>query len=175
MGTAITWMISFFLVSGTAFTAVTMVITSSAERTEANTDSHARLINEMESSFKLVSVSDSAGRTLINLIITNDGRSDFSNFEDWVVTIRYDQDGGSDETYLVPAYTDSLADNTWTAFQFWLDYGASQAEVIEPGILNPHEEMEVRIQINPVLEAGTDVVITLTSPQGVTESITFEA
>jgi hypothetical protein len=34
--------------------------------------------------------------------------------------------------------------------------------------------MEVRIQVNPVLQAGTDVVITLTSPQGVTESITFE-
>jgi len=121
-----------------------------------------------------VSVSDSAARTLINLIVTNDGRSNLTDFQDWVVTIRYDQDGGSDETFLVPTYTDSLADNKWTAFQFWLDYGASQAELIEPGILNPHEEMEVRIQVYTVLQAGTDVVITLTSPQGVTESITFE-
>jgi hypothetical protein len=98
-----------------------------------------------------------------------------SEFEDWVVTVRYDQDGGSDETYLVPSYTDALSDNTWTAQEFWLDYDSSEAELIEPGILNMHEEMEVRIQVNPVLESGTDVVVTLTSPNGVTESITFEA
>ncbi len=175
MSTAIIWLITFFLVVGTATTAVTVVITNGASRTEATADSQARLIDEIESSFKLVSVSQSTGRTLIHLILTNDGRSSLREFEDWVVTVRYDQDGGSDETYLYPTYTDSLTDNTWTAQEFWLDYGASQAELIEPGILNMHEEMEVRIQVNPILESGTDVVVTLTSPHGVTESITFEA
>ncbi len=175
MSTTIIWLITFFLVVGTATTAVTVVITNGASRTEATADSQARLIDEIESSFKLVSVSQSTGRTLIHLILTNDGRSSLGEFEDWVVTVRYDQDGGSDETYLYPTYTDSLTDNTWTAQEFWLDHGASQAELIEPGILNMHEEMEVRIQVNPILESGTYVVVTLTSPHGVTESITFEA
>jgi len=33
----------------------------------------------------------------------------------------------------------------------------------------------VQIQVNPVLESGTDVVVTLTPSSGITESITLEA
>ncbi len=174
MSTAITWLISFFLVIGTAFTAVTTVISNSSARTEANADSHARLIDDFESSFKLVSVKQKDKHKRIELVVTNDGRQAISDWEDWVITVRYDQDGAADEIYVAPPYTDTLVDNTWTTDSFWLEY-SSQAELIEPGILNVHEEVEIRIKLNPKMEKDTYVVVTLTSPFGVSKSITFEA
>ena len=106
-------------------------------------------------------------------MITNDGRQSFANFDDWVITLKYDQAQAASETVLVPTYTNTLIDNTWTDFEYWLDYNADHPELIEPGVLNAHEEMEIRIQVNPKLENNTYLVVTVTSPSGITESVTL--
>ena len=175
MGTAITWLIAFFIVVTTAFAAINGVIKTGSDRAQAHAVTDQRLIEDLESSFKITDISQSTGQTLVHVVITNDGRQSFTNFEDWVVTIKYDQQGGADETILVPNYTDSLVDNAWTDFEYWLDYGADEPALIEPGVLNVHEEMEVRIQIDPKVENNTYLVVTITSPTGITESITLLA
>ena len=56
-----------------------------------------------------------------------------------------------------------------------IDYNGATAEAIDPGMLNAHEELEIRMQLNPIIESATYVVVTLTSPTGITESITVQA
>ena len=173
MGTVITWVISFFLVVSTAFVAINSVLTNSGNQAQAVAASNQLLIDDIESSFKLVSLTEGVGQTRLDLVLTNDGRRALDDFEDWVVTVRYDQSSGG-ETYVAPAYATVLIDNTWTAHSFWLDYTGATPEAIEPSRLNVHEELEIRIQLSPLLEASTFVVVTLTSPTGTTESITLE-
>ncbi len=160
------------MVVTTAFAAITVVINNGSNRTEAIANSDQRTVEELESSFKLLSLTEGVAQTRLDLVLTNDGRRTLADFEDWIVTVRYDQDG-ADETYLVPTYASALADNTWTTDSFWLDYTGVITEQIEPGRLNVHEELEIRIQLNPLLKASTYVVVTLTSPTGITESITL--
>jgi hypothetical protein len=174
LGTAITWLISFFIVVSTAFAAITVVTTNGSNRAQAVAATDQTLIETLESSFKIVDVSDSTGQTLLHVTITNDGRRAFTNFEDWEVVVKYDQHGAGGETVLVPTYTDTLVNNTWTDFEYWLDFGADEPSLIEPGVLNVHEEMEIRIQFDPKLENNTYLVVTITSPTGVTESVTHE-
>ncbi len=174
MGTVITWLISFFLVVSTAFVAITAVMNDGSDRTEAVAEADQSVLEELESSFKLVSLTEGVAQTRLDLVLTNDGRRTLGDFEDWVVTIWYDQDGGSSETILVPAYAAVLADNKWTAHSFWIDHSGATAEAIEPGRLNVHEELEIRIQLNPIIQSATYVVVTLTSPIGITESITVK-
>jgi hypothetical protein len=174
MGAAITWLVAFFVTVTTAFAAITGVMDTSSSRTEALADSDQRVIAELESSFKIVGVSQSNGHQRIELIVTNNGRRAFTDFKDWDITVRYDQTGSPEETDLVPFYSETLVDGSWVTASFWLEHD-SQAELIEPGILNPHEEVEIHVQVNPKLEHGTWVVVTFTSPYGVTESIAFEA
>jgi hypothetical protein len=174
MGTAITWLIAFFVVITTAFAVINSVITTGSSRAEAAAVSNQMLIDDIENSFSLVSAVQSGGGQNIELVVTNNGRLAVSDFEDWVVTVRYDQNGADDETYLAPFFSDTLVDNSWVVDSFWLEY-ATQAELIEPGILNMHEEVEIQVKLSPKMHIGTFVVVTLTSPQGVTESITFEA
>ncbi len=174
MGTVITWLISFFLVVTTAFAAITVVMNNGSSRTEAVAASDQSLVEQLESSFKIVDISESGGQTLVHVTITNDGRRAFTNFEDWEIVIRYDQIGADGETFLVPTYTDTLTDNTWTDFEYWLDFDADTPAVIEPGVLNVHEEMEMRIQIDPKIENNTYLVVSITSPSGTTETVTLE-
>jgi hypothetical protein len=173
MGTAITWLIAFFVTVTTAFAAITSVMNTSSDRTEALANSDQRVIEELESSFDIVSVAQSTGYQRIELVITNDGRRALGHFEDWAITVRYDQTGAADETHLTPPYSDTLADNVWTTDSFWLEHN-TQAELIEPGILNVHEEVEIHIQLNPKMEKLKYVLVTITSPWGLTKSITFK-
>lgn len=158
----------------TAFAAITVVMNNGSNRTEAIMASDQSAVEEVETSFKLVSLAEGIAQTRLDLVLTNNGRRTLSDFEDWVITIRYDQDGGSGETIVVPEYASALADNKWTDHSFWIDYSGATAEAIEPGRLNQHEELEIRIQLNPIIESATYVVVTLTSPTGITESITLE-
>lgn len=158
----------------TAIAAITVVINNGSNRTEAITQSDQTIIKTLESSFKIVDISHSTGQTLIHVIITNDGRRSLENFDDWEIVLRYDQHGADPETIIVPTHTDSLVNGTWTDFEYWLDYDANDPALIEPGILNVHEEMEIRVQVDPKLENNTYLVVSVTSPHGVTESVTLE-
>ncbi len=159
----------------TAFAAITVVINNGANRTEAIAAADQTLTEELESSFKLISIAEGVAQTRLDLVLTNNGRRTLTEFDDWIVTIRYDQNGVDGETVIVPAFASALADNTWTAHSFWIDYNGSTAEAIDPGMLNVHEELEIRMQLNPIIESATYVVVTLTSPTGITESITLQA
>ena len=175
MGTAITWLIAFSVVIASLFTAVTGVISTGSLRAESVAVSDQRLIEELETSMKFVSVKTRDKNKEIELVLTNDGRTSLGEFEDWILTVRYDQDKAAGETYVVPFYSDSLVDNSWVTHSFWLDYDASQGELIDPGRLNVHEEMVIRIKLNPKMEKNTLVVVTITTPAGFTETIIFES
>ena len=175
MDTAVTWIIAFFIVVSTAFAAINGVITTGSDRAQAHAAADQRLVEDLESSFKITDIRQSGGHSLVHVVITNDGRQSFTNFDDWVITLKYDQHGAADETILVPNHTDTLVGNTWTDFEYWLDYDADDPELIEPGVLNVHEEMEIRIRIDPKVEHNTYLVVTVTSPTGITESIAYLA
>ncbi len=80
----------------------------------------------------------------------------------------------SDSILVVP-YASTEIDNTWTDQSIWLDYDNSIAELIEPGHLNQHEEMVMRIQLNPEVEASTSIEVTIVTPTGQTLTIYFDA
>jgi len=45
-------------------------------------------------------------------------------------------------------------------------------KAIDPGVLNAHEKLEI---LSPIIESANYVVVILTSPTGITESITLQA
>ena len=177
MGTAITGLIGLMLVIGTAVTAVGTILSIGADRSNSIAAYNERLIEELETSIGVVSATTvgGSGDSQFDVVITNDGRRSLGSFDDWSITVRYDQVGGPGETFVSPAHSDVLVDNTWTAHSFWLDYADSQSELIEPGRLNIHEEVVLRIQLDPTFQAATPVVITITAPTGYTDTIIFES
>jgi hypothetical protein len=177
MGTAIAQMIGLMLVIGTAITAVNTVLTTSADRSASIAASNERLIEELETSISIVRAAtvSGSGDSQFDVVVTNDGRRSLGSFDDWNITVRYDQVGAPSETFASPAHSDTLLDDTWIAHSFWLDYDISQPELIEAKRLNVHEEVVLRIQVDPTFQSETPVVITVTTPNVLTDIIIFES
>lgn len=176
MGTALSSLIALFLVIGTTITAVYTVLGSGSDRALALAVSNERLLTELETSIGLVSATAyaDAGSTRVDVVITNDGRRGLGSFEDWDVGVRYEQLGSPGETVVHLAYSTTESDNTWTDASFWIDYGNSVAELVEPGRLNPLEEMLMRVRLNPQVEPSTTGEVTITTPTGQTGTIFFD-
>ena len=176
MGTALTSLIALFLVIGSTMTAVNTVLDSGSDRTLSLAVSNERLVTELETSIGLVSTTAyiNAGSTRVDIVITNDGRRSLGSFEDWDVTVRYDPNGAPEETILHLSYSATESDNTWTDASFWIDYDNSVAELIEPGRLNPLEEMLMRIRLKPRVKSSTTGEVTVTTPTGLTGTIFFD-
>ncbi len=176
MGTALTALIALMLVIGAAVTVVNTVLSTGGNRADAITADHERLIEELETSISLVSATavGGSGNSQFDVVVTNDGRRSLGSFDDWDITVRYDQAGAPVETFTSPVYSDTLLDNTWITQSFWLDYAGSEPELIEAGRLNMHEEVVLRIQLDPKFQNNTPVVITVTAPTGYTGTIIFE-
>lgn len=174
MTTAVLALFAFFLVIGTTMTAVNTVLNTGNSNAQALAADYELLIEEIESSFEMVSATESAGGggSYIDVVISNDGKRTFKEFDDWAVTVRYEQDGDS-ETVLLAPYNSTETDNTWRDYSFWLDHGNSVVEAIEPNQLNQHEEMVLRIHVVPEVEATTTGEVTITSPTGQTGVIYF--
>ena len=175
MGTAVVSLFAFFLVIGSTMTAVNTVLKISSDNAQAQAVSNERLITNLETSIGLVSATATTGGgvTQVDVVVTNDGRRSISDFENWNITVRYDQTGASDETVLATPYATSATDNSWTDLSFWYDYGNSTAEHIEPGRINQQEEMVMRIQLNPEVQASTTGEVNITTPSGQTGTIYF--
>ena len=176
MGTAVTSLIALFLVIGATITAVYAVLDSGSGRAASLAVSNERLVAELETSVGLLSAIayTNAGSTRVDIVITNDGRRTLGSFDEWDVTVRYEQDGAPEETIVHLSHSTTEADNTWTDASFWIDYDNSVAELIEPGRLSPLEEMLMRVRLNPLVQASTTGEVTVTTPTGLTGTILFD-
>ena len=63
------------------------------------------------------------------------------------------------------------SNNQWTVSGIYLDAGTLEAEVYEPNIFNPSEEMIVKLIIIPAIPSNTDNLVTI----GVTNGVTLAA
>jgi hypothetical protein len=175
MGTAVVSLFAFFLVIGTTMTAVNTVLKTGSDNAQAQIENGETLIEHIETSVALVSATESTGGggSYIDVVITNDGHRTISSFSEWDVTVRYDQTGGADEISLLAPYSSTESNNTWRDLSFWLDYENTVTELIEPSTLNQHEEMVMRIHVEPRVENSTTGEITVTIPTGQTSTIYF--
>ena len=176
MGTVLTSLIALFLVTGATITAVYGVLDSDGDRSDSLMASNELLVAELETSIDLLSATayDNTGSTRVDVVVTNDGRRGLGSFEDWDVTVRYEQLGEPGETVVHLSYSTTEADNTWTDASLWIDYDDAVAELIEPGRLNPFEEMLLRVRLSPRVEPSTTGEVGVTTPSGRTGTIFFD-
>ena len=110
----------------------------------------------------------------MKLVVKDDGQVALGKFSDWDVMLQYYDAGGAYAIKWLP-YTSSSAPGTdqWIVDGIFLDEQTSKAEVFEPGVLNPGEEMVVLAQVSPSFGVGTNNLATVSSPNGVAVSMTF--
>jgi len=117
----------------------------------------------MRTQLSAVSTNMTAADTL-EVTLKNTGQTKLADFAKWDVIVQYHDDSGNARSTWLPYTNGTLGDNQWQVAEIQLN-GA--AEVIEPGVLNPGEEINIKAQLNPEVGAGTTNVVVIATPNGI--------
>ena len=107
----------------------------------------------------------------VEITLKNTGNTKLADFGRWDVILEYDM-GGSWQTRWY-SYTASLASNQWTVAGIYLNAATPTAEVFEPNIFNPGEEMVIQVSVSPVVGSPTTNRATIATPNGISASTVF--
>jgi hypothetical protein len=120
---------------------------------------------------ELASVDTSmAGNDTLEITIENSGHTKLADFDKWDVIVQYYDGTGVYNTTWLPYVTGTPGDNEWTVSWIHLDGGA---EIFEPNVFNPGEQLKITAQINPAAGAGTTNMAVIATPNGISLSTYF--
>ena len=102
----------------------------------------------------------------VNVNLRNDGSTNLANYDRMDVVVQYTTGTGARVLVWVPYTSSPLTDNTWTV-------QGILGDAFEPGIVNPTETLQMRIQLNPIVGNGTTNRLLIATDLGVTVSTTF--
>ena len=111
---------------------------------------------------------------IVEITLKNEGDTKLADFDRWDVIVQYYRANGD---YLIKwlPYTEVAppGDNQWTVVGIYLDASGAIPEVYEPDILNPGEEMIIRMKVSPPVGPATTNLATIGTPNGIGTSADF--
>jgi hypothetical protein len=112
---------------------------------------------------------------VMELVYRNVGSTRLAAFDEWDVIVQYYDDAvpGNYHVDWLPYNTSTPANNEWTVEGIYLDTAEAIAEVYEPDVLNPGEEIRLRVVLNPVVGPGNTVQTVLATPNGISSALMF--
>jgi hypothetical protein len=146
---------------------------SSMDNTSANIDVISQRNQEiMRTNISVISASQTNPNTL-EVSLRNTGQTKLTDFGKWDVIVHHTDFEGNYSVTWLPFSSSSPGNNQWTVDGIYSDAAHHTAEVFEPGIFNPDEEMVIRGKLDPLVGPGTPNWVLITTPNGVTVSKTF--
>lgn len=110
----------------------------------------------------------------VQVSLRNNGQTKLNDFDRWDVIVQYYDSGGTYYVKWLP-YTENITpgNNQWRKKGIYLSAENMTAEVFEPGILNPGEEMVIEAKVSPATGVGTTNLLIASTPSGIPASIIF--
>ena len=122
----------------------------------------------------LITADIGGGGTNIDISVRNTGQTALVDFKEWDAVIQYYETASNqDLRVLWLPYASPPAHGQWEVVGIYMDAGVPVAEVYEPNVFNPGEEMVVRVNITPAIPANTDNLVTIGAANGVTLAAPF--
>ena len=109
----------------------------------------------------------------LDVTLRNTGQTKLADFDKWDVIVQYYDSEGTYYIKWLPYTEGTLGDNEWEKTGIYLDADADTAEVFEPDILNLGEEIKIEAKLNPAVGAGTNNLVIVSTPNGISSSISF--
>lgn len=176
MANVIVAAIAVALVLGAALTLSNAALSSASDIALSWDSMVDRKNDRLKTEMELITADISGSGADIDTSIRNTGQTSLGNFARWDVMVNYYASGNNTDlrfawlTYVTSA---TPAHQQWTVEGIYLDADTQEAEVYEPNIFNPGEEMVIRLNITPAIATSTDSVITIGTENGVTLTAPF--
>ena len=109
-----------------------------------------------------------------DITISNSGEAQLLDLPSWDLIVFYTLPNGTQEQRWLP-YTEasSPSDNQWTVTGIYLDAATLDPEIFHPDILDPGEEMVIRLRLNPPPKPGVNHLAVIGTPNGISTSTIF--
>lgn len=106
----------------------------------------------------------------VELTIRNSGQTSLLNFDSWDVLSEYYDSGDTyHQDWFSYTSTTPLADNQWTVIGIYVT-ATTTAEVFQPNVLDPTEEMIIKMKPQAAPKTGGTHKAIIGTPNGVTTS-----
>lgn len=106
----------------------------------------------------------------VTLRLQNTGQVKLADFDKWDVIVQYFDSTSQYIALWLPYQSGTLGDNEWQINSIDIE---GVPETFEPGILNPGEQLELQVKVNPAVGPGTTNMIVASTPNGIPVSIYF--
>jgi hypothetical protein len=152
------------VVGGVAFNA----LTAQATLADASRAMQERAGERARTNLAPVNATASGAGDLVFVTLKNSGTQKLADYEKWDVVLQY-SDGATNQ---IKWYPYGAGANRWAA-QIYQSVTPLTAEVFEPGIFNPGEEMLITVNVTPNVGASTLNLAKISTPNGITASMVF--
>jgi hypothetical protein len=111
-----------------------------------------------------------SGADPLEIVLVNTGQTKLADFEKWDIIVQYFDDGAVYHVQWLPYVPSTNATYEWDIG--WIKMNG-QAEVFDPGVLNPGEQMMIKTKLDPSVGENTTNMVVISTPSGVTCSTYF--
>ena len=134
----------------------------------------ARNQEQTHTALTLIAAATKNAGANVELTFRNTGSAKLADFEQWDVVVQYYT---VQDDYLIKwiPYAESAnpGDNKWGVGGIYLTAATLTPEVYEPGILNPGEELVMRLKLFPIVGTKTTNLVTIAVANGVSQAAIF--
>lgn len=110
----------------------------------------------------------------LDVTLANTGEETLGDFAKWDVLVRYYETNGTlHDTYLNYTSASPADDNQWQKYGIYLDASTNTPETFQPGLLNPSEQLVLRLKLAPAADSNANNVVIVGTPNGITVSKPF--
>lgn len=106
--------------------------------------------------------------SVVELTLRNDGDTKLADFDHWDVVVQHYAASGNYHIDWYSYVSGSPSGNEWTVVGIYTDAATATSELYEPDILNPGEEVVLRLSVSPPVGPGTTNQAMLSVANGVT-------
>ncbi|OGO20794.1 MAG: hypothetical protein A2Z15_02025 [Chloroflexi bacterium RBG_16_50_11] len=111
-----------------------------------------------------------SGPDPLEIVLENTGQTKIADFDKWDVIVQYWDSSGNYTVKWLPYSASGGGTNVWGVNWIRLD---GQAEIFEPDVLNPGEQIMIKTWLDASVGAGTTNMVVVSTPSGVTSSTYF--
>lgn len=111
-----------------------------------------------------------AGSDLLEIVLENTGQIKMADYDKWDLIVQYFDDSAQYNVVWIPYVDGTDAVYEWDVEGIEMN---GQAEVFEPDVLNPGEQITLKTRLYPVVGDGTTNLVVASTSSGVTCSTYF--
>lgn len=109
----------------------------------------------------------------VEFVYLNQGATKLTDFETWDVIVQYTDASDAQHIAWLPYTNDPIAANKWSVLGLYADESRGVAEVYEPNVLNPGEQLVIHLTVTPPVGHGKPIQVIAAAGNGASVAAFF--